>query len=129
MVLVDTSVWVEHLRRGSASLARLLEAGRVACHPFVVGELACGGIRNRREFLALLSSPPTVPRAADEEVLRFIDHHALAGRGLGLIDVHLLASCLLGGAALWTGDARLAAAARDLQVAADVPALLRGLDG
>ncbi|MBI2901254.1 MAG: type II toxin-antitoxin system VapC family toxin [Planctomycetes bacterium] len=117
MVLVDTSVWVDHLRRGDAVLASLLHAGEVLRHPFVVGELACGGIRNRSRILRLLQALPAVPKAQDDEVLLFIDRHRLAGAGLGLIDMHLLASCLLAGAALWTRDARLAGAAAKLGLA------------
>ena len=98
MVLVDTSVWVDHLRQGDAILASLLEAGEVSCHPFVVGELACGAIRNRSQILRLLLALPTLAKADDDEVLAFIDRHRLMGSGLGLIDVHLLASCLLAGA-------------------------------
>ena len=114
MVLVDTSVWVDHLKRHDDALAALLEAGEVACHSFVVGELACGGIQNRREILSLLSALPSLSKAEDDEVLLFIDRHRLMGRGLGLIDVHLLASCMLAGVPLWTRDAKLASAAAEL---------------
>jgi hypothetical protein len=114
VILVDTSVWVHHLRKGDDHLAELLHAGEVASHPFVIGELACGGIRNREVFLALLSALPVLAKAEDAEVLDFIDHHRLMGRGLGLIDVHLLASCMLAGAGLWTRDRRLAQAAARL---------------
>ena len=114
MVLVDTSVWVDHLREHDDALADLLNAGEVACHPFVVGELACGGIRNRSEILSLLSALPSLSKAEDDEVLLFIDRHSLTGRGLGLIDVHLLASCMLGGVPLWTRDRKLAGAAVEL---------------
>jgi predicted nucleic acid-binding protein len=111
MVLVDTSVWVDHLRRGNADLAELLGADEVACHPFVIGELACGNLRNRSEVLSLLAALPAMAKVNDEEVLAFIERHKLAGSGLGLIDVHLLASCMLAKARLWTRDARLAEAA------------------
>lgn len=114
MVLVDTSVWIEHFRRASAQLIGLLENGEAAVHPFVVGELACGNLKNRSEILALLHALPESPRADDEEVLYFIDRHSLAGTGLGLIDVHLLASCHLGELPLWTKDKRLCAAATTL---------------
>ena len=117
MVLVDTSVWVDHLRRGDDALAEFLNAGEVVCHPFVIGELACGGIRNRSEFLALLSALPSLDNVTDAEALSFIDQHSLMQRGLGLIDVHLLASCMLAGVPLWTRDARLADAARQLGLA------------
>ena len=114
MVLVDTSVWVDHLRYGDAGLASLLESGDVASHPFIVGELACGNIQNRAEVLEHLGALPCLPKAEDHEVLQFIDTHRLMGRGLGLVDVHLLASCTLSGAMLWTRDARLAEAANEL---------------
>jgi predicted nucleic acid-binding protein len=118
VILVDTSVWVDHLRRGDGELAERLRADEVACHPFVIGELACGNLRNRSELLALLSALPAVPRVNDAEALAFIEHHRLMGRGLGLIDVHLLASCMLGGVRLWTRDARLTRAAAALNLSA-----------
>jgi hypothetical protein len=114
MVLVDTSVWVGHLRGHDTALAELLEAGEVVCHPFIIGELACGNIRNRAEFLEHLASLPCLPKAEDGELLQFIDRHRLMGRGLGLVDMHLLASCMLAGARLWTRDARLAETAEEL---------------
>jgi len=114
MVLVDTSVWVDHFRRGSDALASLLEDGEVACHPFVIGELACGNLRDREDTLALLAELPSLPKADDEEVLLFIERERLMGRGLGLLDMHLLASCALAGVPLWTRDARLAEAANAL---------------
>jgi predicted nucleic acid-binding protein len=117
MVLVDTSVWVEHLRRGVPELARLLEAGSVVCHPFVLGELACGNLKNRREILDLLGTLCTCPVAVHEEVLAFIETNRLMGRGLGYIDVHLLASAKLAGVPLWTLDHPLTAAASGLHVA------------
>ncbi len=114
MVLVDTSVWVDHLRRGDNALAQMLRAGEVACHPFVIGELACGRLRNRGEILTLLVALPATPKAEDDEILEFIDDHRLAGKGLGLIDVHLLASAALAGLGLWTRDKTLASAASRL---------------
>ena len=117
MILVDTSVWVDHLRQGDAELAKRLRADEVACHPFVIGELACGNLRNRSELLALLSALPALPKVADEEALAFIEDHGLMGRGIGLIDVHLLASCLLASVGLWTRDASLARAASSLGLA------------
>jgi len=114
MVLVDTSVWVDHLRRGDARLAELLDADEVACHPFVIGELACGRIRNRDEILSLLAALLSLPKAADDEVLAFIERRGLMARGLGFIDVHLLAACALANVPLWTRDSRLAAVADGL---------------
>lgn len=107
MVLVDTSVWVSHLREGNAQLETLLDQGAVVCHPFVIGELACGNLRNRVEILSLLPLLPTAEIAEQDEVLQFIDNHRLMGKGLGFIDLHLLASAALTGAPLWTLDKRL----------------------
>ena len=118
VVLVDTSVWVDHLRRRDDALADLLEADEVTCHPFIVGELACGGIRNRSEILSLLSALPSLTRAQDDEVLTFIDRHRLMRQGLSLIDVHLLASCMLTGVPLWTRDKKLGNAAIELGLSA-----------
>ena len=91
-MLVDTSVWVEHLRRGDPTLSRLLDRGEVQCHPFIIGELACGSLRRRSEVLSLLRSLPHVLAATDNEVLTFIERHRLMGRGVGWVDAHLLAS-------------------------------------
>lgn len=118
MTLVDTSVWVEHLRRGVPDLGALLERGDVGCHPFVVGELACGNLTRRAETLGLLAALPRVDVAEHDEVLAFVDRERLAGRGLGWVDVHLLASAQLSRAGLWSLDGRLDAAARRLGVAA-----------
>jgi len=117
VVLVDTSVWVDHLRRGSHDLTALLSAAEVACHPFVVGELACGNLKNRSEILSLLQSLPSVPEVANEELLRFVERHRLMGRGLGLIDAHLLAAAKLATIPLWTLDKRLREAAMGLHAA------------
>lgn len=116
MVLVDTSVWVDHLRQTDQELSQLLIAGEVACHPFVIGELACGSIPTREAVLASLRALPALPKAEDAEVLAFIDLHHLTGRGLGWVDVHLLASCMLADVPLWTRDKRLAGAAQRLGV-------------
>ena len=117
MVLVDTSVWVDHLRRHNAALADLLSAGEVTCHPFVIGELACGSIGNRAEVLSLLAALASLPKAGDSEVLGFIERLGLMGQGLGLVDVHLLASCALAHVPLWTRDRALDASARGLGLA------------
>ena len=114
MVLVDTSVWIDHFRRANACLVSLLESGEVAVHPFVVGEIACGNISNRKEIIPLLDSLPPVGKAGDAEVLLFIERHRLMGRGIGLVDAHLLASCFLEGCRLWTKDKRLSGAATAL---------------
>jgi len=121
MVLVDTSVWVEHLRRGLPALAKQLDAAAVVCHPFVMGELACGNLRNRREILELLQTLCTCPVAAHEEVLHFIESNRLMGLGLGYVDVHLLASAALGGLPLWTLDRTLQTTAVRLNAAWQSP--------
>jgi predicted nucleic acid-binding protein len=118
VILVDTSVWIDHLRLGEPSLAAALEAGRVMMHPFVLGELACGNLANRSEVLELLGNLPAAPTATNPEALDFIERRSLMGRGVGYIDVHLLASIALSGdGRLWTRDRRLAAAATDLELA------------
>ena len=108
MILVDTSVWVDHLRRGDAGLVDLLERSAVVMHPFVVGEIACGTLRDRESILELLQDLPTAVLASPDEALTFIDRHGLHGKGIGYVDVHLLASvALTPGARLWTRDTRL----------------------
>ena len=115
MILVDTSVWVDHLRTGDEGLATLLNSAQVLIHPFILGELACGNLRNRYEVLTLLADLPGITVAADTEVLFFIEQHSLMGRGIGYIDAHLLAAVTLGSPArLWTRDKRLASVATDL---------------
>jgi len=122
MILVDTSVWVDHLRRGDAALGAALHADLVAIHPFVIGELACGLLKSRGPVLGLLRSLTRLAAATDEEVLDFIEHRRLMGRGLGYIDVHLLAATALHGAALWTRDKRLRRAAVEMALAHMEPA-------
>lgn len=115
MILVDTSVWIDHLRGGDARLAHLLESGVVLMHPFVVGEIACGSLSERASILELLGDLPATAVAENAEVLAFIERHALHGQGIGYIDVHLLASTVLtDGASLWTRDKRLHRLAGDL---------------
>jgi len=116
VTLVDTSVWVEHLRRGSARLARLLGDAQVLCHPFIIGEIACGRLTDRGEVLGLLAALPHVPEVEHDEVLAFLERHHLAGIGLGWIDVHLLAAAALARASLWTLDRALAVAAAKLRL-------------
>lgn len=117
MILADMSVWIEHLRRGDDRLRAELEAGRVVTHPFILGELACGNLRKRNELLQLLSELPAVIQASNGEVLEFIERRKLMGRGVGLIDAHLLASAVLTGATrLWTHDRRLTTIAAELGV-------------
>lgn len=117
MMLVDTSVWIDHLRHGDAGLTDALQAGQVWMHSFVLGELACGNLCSRVEVLSLLQALPPMPVSTDKEVLFFIDQHALMGRGIGYVDVHLLASARLGGSLLWTRDKRLHTIAAELGLA------------
>jgi predicted nucleic acid-binding protein len=107
MVLVDTSIWVSHLRDGNVGLEKLLSDGEVVCHPFIVGELACGNLENRYEILTYLQSLPMTILAEDEEVLKFIESNQLMGKGLGYIDIHLIASAVLTDVPLWTFDKTL----------------------
>ena len=116
MTLVDTSVWVDHFRRGNDHLRYLLAEERVLSHRFVLGELACGHLRNRREILSLLAALPQAPLAGNDEALGFLDKAKLHGKGVGWIDVHLLASARISRAALWTLDRRLARTAESLSV-------------
>ena len=107
MVLVDTSVWVSHLRESNSILEQYLNKGEVISHPFVIGELACGNIKNRSEILSLFGALPKSDTLTDEEVLFFIEKNSLMGKGLGLIDIHLLASAILSKSGLWTLDVKL----------------------
>ena len=108
MILVDTSIWVDHLRAGDKALAALLDAGMVLAHPFVIGELALGNLRKREIVLKALADLPHASVATEVEVLHFIERHALSGRGIGYIDAHLLAAAALtAGTELWTNDKRL----------------------
>ncbi|HDH10771.1 MAG TPA: type II toxin-antitoxin system VapC family toxin [Nitrospirae bacterium] len=107
MVLVDTSVWISHFRKNSSQLKQLLMNESVACHPFIIGELACGNIKNRKEIISLLYALPQTLVAGHDEILAFIENKKLMGIGIGLIDVHLLASALLSNFPLWTTDKRL----------------------
>ncbi|OYY27700.1 MAG: VapC toxin family PIN domain ribonuclease [Acidovorax sp. 17-64-282] len=117
MMLVDTSVWIDHLRHGEAELTAALQVGQVDMHPFVVGELACGNLQARAEVLGLLQALPQLQVATDKEVLFFMDAHALMGRGIGYVDMHLLAATRLGAHLLWTRDKRLHAIAAELGLA------------
>ena len=121
MILVDTSVWVDHLRVGNPDLKYQLENGRVLTHPFILGELALGSLQQRATILDALHGLPKAKMADDNEVLRFIDQHRLYGIGIGYIDTHLLAAVRLSpGASLWTLDKRLLAAADQLGLCANL---------
>lgn len=117
MILVDTSVWIDHLRHGEALLSQALMQMSVGIHPFVVGELACGNLKNRQEVLQLLHGLPPMQKALDTEVMHFIEHKGLMGRGIGYVDAHLCASAILSGAKLWTRDKRLLVVAQELGLA------------
>lgn len=118
MILVDTSAWVDHLRRGNQRLAALLTHGEVICHEFVIGELSLGSLANRATIVEYLSNLPSAPVAEHDEVLALVERHQLMGTGIGWVDAHLLASALLAHAPLWTLDQPLARQARRLGVAA-----------
>ena len=117
MILVDTSVWIDHLRAGNKHLVDLLNSSQVLAHPFVIGELACGNLHKRDDVLRLLNDLPRAPLASQEEVLHFIERNQLMGKGIGFIDAHLLASTALADAAIiWTLDKRLQKSAGKLKL-------------
>jgi len=119
MILIDTSIWIEHLRYGDPILVGLLNAGRVLTHPFVIGEIALGILRHRERVIDLLSDLPSATPANNEEILSFISTQGLYGRGIGYVDAHLLAATqLTAGASLWTKDRRLAQTATELGISA-----------
>jgi predicted nucleic acid-binding protein len=116
MVIVDTSIWVDHFRAGIKHLEKLLLDAEVACHDFIIGELACGNLKNRYEILVLLQSLPSSPTVDHQEFLYFIDKHCLMGHGIGFVDIHLLASAQIADVPIWTADNRLKAAAKDMNL-------------
>jgi predicted nucleic acid-binding protein len=116
MVIVDTSIWVTHLRQGSRQLGKLLMDAEVMCHPFIIRELSCGNLSNRNEIISLLQSLPMAPTIEFDEFLFFIDENNLMGKGIGFVDVHLLASAQLTEVPLWTTDKRLKSAADQLDL-------------
>ncbi|HEX21628.1 MAG TPA: type II toxin-antitoxin system VapC family toxin [Actinobacteria bacterium] len=107
MVLVDTSVWIAHLRDSNTSLIKLLNNGQVLCHPFIIGELACGNIKNRLEILSLFQALPAVIVAEHKEAMQFMENYKLMGRGIGYVDIYLLASSALTSVPIWTYDKKL----------------------
>lgn len=117
MVLVDTSIWVAHLKYGHSGLKQLLGDGEAACHPFIIGELACGTLENRKEIISLLQTLPQAQVVEQPELLTFIERRKLYAAGIGFVDVHLLAASLVSGFAFWTHDRRLNQAAKRLEVA------------
>lgn len=116
MILVDISVWVDHLRNGNNQLINLLNDGDVLCHHFIVGELACGNIKNRKEILSLMRSLPVAIQASHQEILKFIEIKKMMGKGIGYIDVHLIASAFLSNSALWSLDKKLNEISMELKV-------------
>jgi predicted nucleic acid-binding protein len=116
VILVDTSIWVNHLRRHDAVLAAHLEAGDVLCHPYVIGEVGLGLLKQRREVLELLAALPSALVVSHDEAMAFVEQRRLAGLGVGWVDVHLAASAVVSRAKLWTADRRLADVARVLRL-------------
>jgi predicted nucleic acid-binding protein len=117
MILVDTSVWIDHLRTGDKRLSALLDAGAVLAHSFVIGEIALGHLRQRKTILSALQNLPRATVATEAEVLLFIEERSLMGLGIGYVDAHLLASTrLTAGSALWTRDKRLSGAAKRMNL-------------
>ena len=116
MILVDTSVWVSHFRRKSDRLENLLSQEIVFCHPFIIGELACGHLHNRDEILSLMQELPVTVQVSDQDVLTFIEKNHLVGKGLGIVDVYLLASASLSNVFVWTEDKRMNKVAHQLHL-------------
>jgi predicted nucleic acid-binding protein len=116
VVLVDTSIWVDHFRHRVSLLEDLLNSGEVVTHLFIIGELACGNLRKRTEILNLLSALPTLKIASHSEALHLVEARSLHGKGIGWVDIHLLSSSLLNHIPLWTRDKRLNAAAKALGI-------------
>jgi predicted nucleic acid-binding protein len=117
MFLVDTSVWIDHLRNDNRRLREMLDSADVLMHPFIVGELALGTLKRRHEMLVLFSEMPQAPVASHAELLRFIDRRNLMGKGIGYVDAHLLAATVLADARIWTLDTSLGHLARSLGIA------------
>jgi predicted nucleic acid-binding protein len=121
MILVDTSIWIDHFRRGDPRLDQLLDRGDVVMHPFVLGELVLGYVPRIAEMIKDLRSLPTATVADFDEVLEFIEHRKLSGSGIGYVDVHLLAAAaLVPETFLWTRDKRLRTVAQSIALAAEI---------
>ena len=119
MTLVDTSVWIDHFRQGEPKLVELLAEERVLCHPLVSGEIACDNLQERARILAWLDALPKAIEASQQESLQLLQRQGLHGKGLGWIDIQLLASSLMTRCTLWTKDKALARAAREIGLAAE----------
>jgi predicted nucleic acid-binding protein len=116
MILVDTSVWIDHLHSSNDDLKELLLSSQVCIHPYILGELACGNISNREEILSLLRALPGIDVVLDEEVFALIEERKLYGKALGFVDVHLLASALIHHVLIWTKDKPLRRVAKELGI-------------
>ena len=119
-ILVDTSVWIKHLRESDKNLIRLLEQGLVACHPFIIGELACRGIKNRYEIINLLNDLPSTDILDHSEIMEFIEYRKIMNKGIGYVDVNLLGSALVSETPLWTFDKALTRIANQLSIEYDI---------
>ena len=119
-ILVDTSVWIKHLREGDQNLTQLLEQGLVACHPYIIGELACGGIKNRYEIITLLNDLPSTDLLDHSDIMEFIENRKIMNKGIGYIDVHLLGSALVSDTPIWSFDKALSKIAFQLSVGYDI---------
>ncbi|MFH1487707.1 MAG: PIN domain-containing protein [Pseudomonadota bacterium] len=115
-ILVDTSVWIKHLRESDKNLIRLLEQGFVACHPFIIGELACGDLKNSYEIINLLNDLPSTDILDHSEIMEFIEYRKIMNNGIGYVDVHLLGSALVSETSLWTFDKALRRIANQLSI-------------
>jgi predicted nucleic acid-binding protein len=120
LILVDTSVWIKHLREGDQNLILLLEQGLVTCHPFIIGELACGGMKNRYEIISLLNDLPSTDILDHDDIMEFIENRKIMNKGIGYIDVHLLGSALISETPLWTFDKALRKIAKQLSIVYDI---------
>lgn len=116
MIIVDTTIWIDHFKKGSARLKEPLIEGQVACHPFIIGELACGNLKNRAEIILLLHTLSTVTTSIQDEALYFIEEKRLMRLGIGIVDLHLLASAIITNTAVWTSDRRLRELAKRLGI-------------
>lgn len=118
MILVDTSIWIDHLRTGDAHLTALLSEMKVAMHPMILGELACGNLQDRQTLMVLWRNLPQLTVVTDAEALYYLDQNRCWGRGIGYIDLHLLAAVALSAqASLWTRDKRLRKTAQQFGLA------------
>ena len=120
LILVDTSVWIKHLREGNQNLSQLLEQGLVASHPFIIGEIACGDIKNRYEIISLINDLPSTDVLDHSDIMEFIENRKIMNKGIGYIDVHLLGSALVSETPLWTLDKALRKIAIQLAVGYDI---------